>query len=112
MMTLVLSGFKLNLNNILTSHIIGYSVRQKVFKEVLDNVDVMKHLFTIDIHHLDFFYGSFILFSVIYYFNDLQYKNSFNNLESNKDLKKIIKNIELLLLILIFLLTKNIENAI
>ena len=111
MKVFLLAGFKLNLTNLLTSHVINYSLRRTIFNEVFDNVDLMKHLFAININHIDFFYGSILISSIFFYYKDLQYKKSFNNLENNLNLKKVKNNIELLLLILILLLTKNVENA-
>jgi hypothetical protein len=111
-MKTLIAGFNLNfnLNNILTTHIIGYSFRKQIFKQVLDNGDIMKHLL-IDINRFDVFYTSVFLLSIFFYFNDLQYKNSFNKLKDNINLKPFIKKIELLLLVLFFLLTKDVDNA-
>ncbi len=104
----LLAGFKINLNNLLTSHIIGYSLRQKVFIQVFDNVDK----FTADLNHIDIFYGSLFMISICYYLKDLRYQKSFNNLENDIIFKPIIMTIEFLLLVLFLILTKNIENAI
>lgn len=111
MRNFLLGGFKLNLNNLLKSHIVGYSLRKKVCNEMFDNVDIMRHIFSIDINHLDFFYYSIILLSMFYYVKDIQYKSSFNNLESNSDIKNIIKFFEMLLFILILIMVKNVDSA-
>jgi hypothetical protein len=112
MRIILLAGFNLNfnLNSIVTTHIVGYSLRKQIFKQVLDNGDMMKHL-SIDVNRFDVFYTSVFLLSIFFYINDLQYKNSFNKLKNNINLKPLIKKIELVLLILFFLLTKDVDNA-
>jgi hypothetical protein len=100
----IVIAFKLNLKNIMTSHLINQSFKKHIHNEIINSSDIMKHL---EDNHLDNFYIIILSSSFIYTFNHLK-------LISNKPYhinKPYYKRFELLILTILFIFCKNIENA-
>jgi hypothetical protein len=100
--------FKMNLQNIMTNHLINQSLRKQVFIEIINDSDIMKHLVE---NRLDIFYLLVLSGSFMYVLKDKEwYKPYIKSENSFKSLN--LRHFDILLLIIISVLCKNIENAI
>ena len=96
--------FKLNLQNIMVSHLLNQSLRKKIYVEILNDTSIMKHLVE---HHLDTFYIVILSSSILYALKDTKL-SVFDKRLHSPDLKRF----EIILLVLIYVLCRNVENAI
>lgn len=102
------NSFKLSLQNTMISHLLGQSLKKKIYLEILNDSDIMKHI--VD-NHIDTLYILILSCTVI---NVIVDKNRLDLIMPYKS-KKILptfKRFELLILVIIYVLCKNIENAI
>jgi hypothetical protein len=93
-------ALKMNLKNIMTSHLINQSFKKHIHSEIINSSDIMKHL---EDKHLDTFYVFVLSSSFIYTFSNLEI--------SAKKNYYVHKRFEFLFLTLLFVLCKNVENA-
>jgi hypothetical protein len=111
------------LQQIFSTHIIGYSLRQKIYNEFLEMSVVEKQFNTIlgmqmqqhALQFTDLFVVGCIIYISSLYFNDLKYKKSFENIVVKKKYAhalKLHRFIEYLFLIFAIIFTKDVENAI
>lgn len=109
------------LQSIFTTHVIGYSFRQKMYGEFLETSIIEKQFNTLltlpaqpqNLHLTDIFVFFCITYMSSLYLNDLKYKKSFENIgKKNTDAVKINRHIELLFFIFAIIFTKDVENAI
>ena len=103
-------SFKLNVNlqSIMTSHFINQSLRKQVCVMIVNDSDIMKHLVQ---NHLDIFYVILLSGSIIYALSDKGLHKQYRE-ENNSNKIPNLRRFDMLLLILISVLCKNVENAI
>ena len=98
----------------LSMHALGYVLRQKIYDEVLSGTQLLKEsqeLFS-PTHHVDIWFLGILPCVLAYAVRDLERRKVFLRLRENGLTSSMVKMMEGILLVLLIVFTKDVENAI
>ena len=103
-----------NMQQLLNSHFILYSLRQNLYSLVLNQSHILKEIsaaFT-SITILDVFYYSIFAMTMVLFCKDLSYKRSTKKIIANGIITpQIVRNIETFIFVIMMILFQDVDNA-
>jgi len=103
-----------NMQQLLNSHFILYTLRQNLYSLVLNQSHIFKEIYAAftSITILDVFYYSVFMMTMLLFCKDLSYKRSTKKIVDNGIITPhIVRNIEVFVLVIMMILFQDVDNA-
>ena len=103
-----------NMQQLLNSHFILYSLRQNLYSLVLNQSHIFKEIYAAftSITILDVFYYSIFTMTMVLFCKDLSYKRSTKKIVDNGIITpNIVRNIEVFIFVIMMVLFQDVDNA-
>ena len=103
-----------NMQQLLNSHFILYSLRQNLYSLVLNQSHIFKEIYAAftSITILDVFYYSIFTMTMVLFCKDLSYKRSTKKIVDNGIITpNIVRNIEVCIFVIMMILFQDVDNA-
>jgi hypothetical protein len=103
-----------NMQQLLNSHFILYTLRQNLYSLVLNQSHIYKEIYAAftSITILDVFYYSVFMMTMLLFCKDLSYKRSTKKIVDNGIITPtIVRNIEVFVLVIMMILFQDVDNA-
>ena len=103
-----------NMQQLLNSHFILYSLRQSLYSLVLNQSHIFKEISAAfhSITILDIFYYSIFSMTMVLFWKDLSYKRSTKKIVDNGIITpNIVRKIEMCILVIVMILFQDVDNA-
>ena len=103
-----------NIQQLLNSHFILYSLRQNLYSLVLNQSHIYKEIYAAftSITILDVFYYSIFTMTMVLFCKDLSYKRSTKKIVENGIITpNIVRNIEMFIFVIMMVLFQDVDNA-
>lgn len=103
-----------NMQQLLNSHFILYSLRQSLYSLVLNQSHIYKEIYAAftSVTILDVFYYSVFMMTMLLFWKDLSYKRSTKKIVDNGIITPtIVRKIEMCILVIVMILFQDVDNA-
>lgn len=103
-----------NMQQLLNSHFILYSLRQSLYSLVLNQSHIYKEIYAAftSVTILDVFYYSVFMMTMVLFWKDLSYKRSTKKIVDNGIITPtIVRKIEMCILVIVMILFQDVDNA-
>ena len=103
-----------NMQQLLNSHFILYTLRQNLYSLVLNQSHIFKEIYAAftSITILDVFYYSVFMMTMLLFWKDLSYKRSTKKIVDNGIITPhIVRKIEMCILVIVMILFQDVDNA-
>ena len=103
-----------NMQQILNSHFILYTIRQNLYSMVLNQSHIFKEIAAMfrNITELDIFYYSIFAFTIVLFWKDLPYKKSTQkNMKNGVISRDNVRFIEMFVFVIMMVLFQDVDNA-
>jgi hypothetical protein len=97
---------------LLANRIVADTLRKTVYTELFDSGTVFKELSQSFYSQIDYFYYFTFSVAIVLLIKDGAYNKSIAKMRKNSDFRRFERRVEFLAIIVMMVLTKNIENAI
>ena len=103
-----------NMQQLLNSHFLMYSLRQNLYSVVLNQSHIYKEIASVfrNITELDIFYYSIFACTILLFWKDLSYKKSTQKIIQNGVISRdTVRRIEMLVFVITMVLFQDVDNA-
>lgn len=97
---------------LLSNHILSFTIRQTIYNELFDESTLFKEIYQITSSQFDYIYYCTFSIALLFFIKDNTYNKSIEKLRKNGMTHQFEKQIQFLTIVIMMVLTKNVENAI